>query len=93
MVELDAMGAEAIALERSLRLLHRWNILHEDPEETWRREELVLEVEARYRRWLDIWRGFEEGEGEQQEGDDIRRLERASLRASMGHDTCVLCFR
>ena len=60
MVELDTMGAEAVAMERSLRLLHRWGVLHENPEETWRREELVLEVEERYRKWVDIWRILEE---------------------------------
>ena len=37
LVELDTMGAEAVAMERSLRLLHRWGVLHENPEETWRR--------------------------------------------------------
>ena len=90
---LDNLRVQSLALEGSLRRLHEWRVLAEQPYSTWRREEIRAESEERYHAWWRIWVRFEEGEGEAQAAEDRRRLEKAALRRQFGHDYCVLCWR
>ena len=90
---MEELRMQAVALEASLRRLHEWGALEEEPGTTWRREEVREEGERRYHEWWSLWRKFEEGEGEAQRADDRRRMEKAELRRMFGHDVCILCWR
>ena len=91
--ELDTIRVQALAEEGSLRRLHKWKVLAERPYVTWRREEVRAGAEERYGVWWRIWAKFEEGEGEAQEAEDKRRMDKAALRDQFGHNQCLFCWK